>query len=84
MFEHKHRELELKAEVMTPADVLVATTRTNAELFGLAEDLGTVEVGKFADLIVVDGRPWEDIGVFGKPGALSAVVLAGQLVHRFS
>lgn len=84
MFEYKHRELELKAEVMTPADVLIATTRTNAELFGLDEDLGTVEVGKFADLIVVDGRPWEDIGVFGKPGALSTVVLAGQLVHRSS
>ena len=81
-FEYKHRELALKAEVMSAMDVLVATTRTNAELFGLADDLGTVEVGKLADLIVVDGRPWEDVGVFGKPGAIRSVVLGGQVMHR--
>jgi imidazolonepropionase-like amidohydrolase len=82
MFQYKHRELELKAEIMKPLDVLVATTRTNAELFGLADDLGTVEVGKLADMIVVEGRPWEDVGVFGKPGAISTVVLGGHVVRR--
>jgi imidazolonepropionase-like amidohydrolase len=81
-FEYKHRELELKAEVMSAKDVLVATTRTNAELFGLADDLGTVEVGKLADLIVVDGRPWEDVGVFAKPGAIGSVVLGGKVMLR--
>ena len=45
----------------TPWQVLVAATRNAAELCGLGEDLGTVEVGKLADLIVVDGNPLEDI-----------------------
>ncbi|MEV1290491.1 amidohydrolase family protein [Micromonospora sp. NPDC049679] len=80
MFAHKHRELSLKAEVMPAADVLIATTRTNAELFGLADRLGTVEVGKLADLIVVDGRPWEDINVFAAPTAVPVVLKGGALV----
>jgi imidazolonepropionase-like amidohydrolase len=82
MFEHKHRELSLKAEVMPAADVLIATTRVNAELFGLADRLGTVEAGKLADLIVVDGRPWEDIDVFAKPTAVPVVLKGGRLVKH--
>jgi imidazolonepropionase-like amidohydrolase len=42
---------------MTPAQVLVATTRTAAELMGLEGDSGTLEAGKRADLVVVDGDP---------------------------
>jgi imidazolonepropionase-like amidohydrolase len=54
------RELELMAEGgMTPAQVLVATTRTAAELMGLQDELGTVEPGKRADLVLVDGDPLE-------------------------
>ncbi len=54
------RELELMVEGgMTPAQVLVATTRTAAELMGLQDELGTVEPGKRADLVLVDGDPLE-------------------------
>src|SRR5712691_139528 len=50
------RELELMAEGgMTPAQVLVATTRTAAELMALQDELGTLEPGKRADLVLVDG-----------------------------
>jgi imidazolonepropionase-like amidohydrolase len=42
---------------MSPEDVLVATTRTAAELMGLGRDLGTIEPGKRADLVVVSGDP---------------------------
>jgi imidazolonepropionase-like amidohydrolase len=82
MFEYKHRELELKAEVMTPADVLIATTRTNAELFNVSDRLGTVEAGKLADLIVVDGQPWADISVFARPGSIPVVLKGGDLVKN--
>jgi imidazolonepropionase-like amidohydrolase len=44
---------------MTPLEALTATTRTAAELMGLDSDLGTVEPGKLADLVVVDGDPFE-------------------------
>jgi imidazolonepropionase-like amidohydrolase len=42
---------------MTPAQVLVATTRTAAELMGMEKDSGTIEAGKRADLVVIDGDP---------------------------
>jgi imidazolonepropionase-like amidohydrolase len=40
---------------MTPAEVLVATTKTAAELMALQDELGTLEPGKRADLVLVDG-----------------------------
>ncbi len=46
---------------MDPMTVLCAATRTNAELIDKADDLGTIEVGKIADLVIIDGDPMEDI-----------------------
>jgi len=60
----KGRELALKAAVMGPMVAIVSATRTNAELLGLDDRIGTVETGKLADMIVVDGNPLEDIGLF--------------------
>ena len=58
------RELALMAAGgMRPADVLVATTRSAAELLGVAEDLGTVEPGKRADLVIVDGDAYNFDGL---------------------
>jgi imidazolonepropionase-like amidohydrolase len=45
----------------TPWQTLLAATRNAATLCGVGADLGTVEVGKLADLIVVDGNPLDDI-----------------------
>ena len=44
---------------MTPAQVLAATTSSAAELLGVAGELGTLEPGKRADLVVVSGDPLE-------------------------
>jgi len=60
----KGREFILKAEVMTHMEAIVSATRTNAELIGMSDRLGTVEPGKLADLIVVNGNPLEDLTVF--------------------
>jgi imidazolonepropionase-like amidohydrolase len=45
----------------TPLEVIVAATKINAEVCGASERLGTVEEGKLADLVVVDGDPLRDI-----------------------
>lgn len=54
------RELTLMVEGgMTPMQAIVATTRSAAELMGLDDELGTLEPGKRADLVVVGGDPLE-------------------------
>jgi imidazolonepropionase-like amidohydrolase len=54
------RELQLMVEGgMTPMQAIEAATRSAAELMGLETDLGTLEPGKRADLVVVDGDPLE-------------------------
>jgi imidazolonepropionase-like amidohydrolase len=71
-------ELQLMAEGgMSPEDVLVATTRTAAELMGLDGELGTIEPGKRADLVVVSGDPFD----FGNlAGRIERVYQDGRLV----
>ena len=44
---------------MTPQDVLVATTSRAAELMGLQGEVGTLAPGKRADLVLVDGDPFD-------------------------
>jgi imidazolonepropionase-like amidohydrolase len=53
-------ELQLMAEHgMTPAEALRATTLSAAQLLGVDDELGTLEPGKRADLVAVDGDPFE-------------------------
>ncbi len=57
-----HRELELLVESgMTPLEAVTAATRSNARFFRAEERLGTVEPGKLADLVLVEGDPSKDI-----------------------
>ena len=54
------RELELMADLgMSPGQVLTATTLTAAELMGLEDELGSLEPGKRADMVVVNGDPFD-------------------------
>jgi imidazolonepropionase-like amidohydrolase len=76
----KHRELALKAQVMGPMDALVATTKVNAELLRLQDEIGSVEIGKRADIIVVDGDPLADVTVFGRDDALTVIMQGGRFV----
>jgi len=46
---------------MPPIRVISALTRVNARIYGKPNELGTIEVGKLADIIVVDGNPLFDI-----------------------
>jgi imidazolonepropionase-like amidohydrolase len=56
------REFELAVEWgMSPADALVAGTKVSAEALGMENSIGTIEVGKLADLIGVNGDPLKDI-----------------------
>jgi imidazolonepropionase-like amidohydrolase len=62
---HNLRELQLMVDAgMTPLGAMLATTRNAAELIGVDAELGSLEVGKRADLVVVDGDAFDyrDLG----------------------
>ena len=80
--DRKARELEIKTEVMSPMESLVSATRTNAELFGLQSEIGTVEEGKLADLLVVEGNPLEDISILQRKDNLKLIVKGGRVVKN--
>jgi imidazolonepropionase-like amidohydrolase len=70
------RELDLMRQCgMSSEQVLVAATRTAAEVLGVADKLGTIEVGKRADLVLVDGDPFE---LATLPGRIRAVYTDGR------
>jgi imidazolonepropionase-like amidohydrolase len=78
--DRKARELEIKTEVMSPMESLVSATRTNAELFRMEDEIGTVEDGKLADLLVVDGNPLEDMAVLQKRDNLKLIMKGGAVI----
>jgi len=75
-------ELQLMVECgMTPMQAVVATTKTASECVHMQRDVGTLEPGKCADLLVVDGDPLEDIRVLQEPSKL-ALIMQGGRAHK--
>lgn len=75
-----HDELqELVAAGLSPADALRAATWNAAEFLNMTEHYGSVEVGRYADLLLLSANPLEDITNIRK---IRAVVLGGQLLDR--
>lgn len=73
------KEMELLVKVgFTPMETIVAATKTASEVLGLGEKIGTLEKGKLADLVVVDGDPLKDITLLQKKDGLLAIMKEGR------
>ncbi len=64
---------------MTPMQAIMAATRFSARACGVEATVGTLEPGKYADILLVDGDPTVDIGAIGN---VRAVFKAGALAHK--
>jgi imidazolonepropionase-like amidohydrolase len=72
------REMELLVGAGLPArEALLAGTSRSAMALGLSQDRGTIEVGKRADLVVIDGKPWDNISDVRR---IDRVLIDGRLV----
>jgi imidazolonepropionase-like amidohydrolase len=70
-------ELALRAEVNKPIDVLRSATSINAELLQMEGQLGCVRPGAYADLLVLDGNPFDDLNLFREPQRHIPLVMKG-------
>jgi imidazolonepropionase-like amidohydrolase len=70
-------ELQTLDEVLSPGDVIAALTRNAAAYLDLSDEIGTLEAGKFADIVIVDGDPLAEIADLMKA---AVVIRRGEIV----
>jgi len=79
---HGHNAVELQHLVengMTPMQAIVASTSDAARLLEMDADIGTLEPGKFADVLLIDGNPLEDIAILDQQDQLRMVMKGGSV-----
>ncbi|MCI0464961.1 MAG: amidohydrolase family protein [Gemmataceae bacterium] len=72
----------VKLAGFSPMEALVAATRGGAQAMRMADRIGTVQAGKLADLIVVDGNPLEDITILEDRRRITHVMKGGAFFRR--
>lgn len=65
---------------MSPNDAIVAATKTAAEAIGIEDKVGTLEAGKLADIILVDGNPLDDISILSRREKIKMVMKDGEVI----
>ena len=63
---------------LTPMEVIEASTRNGALALGQGDTLGTLEPGKLADIVVIDGNPLDDIQALRQ---VKLVIKDGQVAY---
>jgi len=79
---HPKNALELQCLVeagLTPMQALQAATQWAARCLGLERELGTLEKGRLADLVVVDGNPLDDVKILLDPARIALVLKGGAV-----
>jgi len=76
------REFEMRRDLDTPAEIMRSATAVNAALLMEKGRLGTIAEGAYADLLVVDGDPFKDLGVFDDRGTRLPAIMKGGEFYR--
>jgi imidazolonepropionase-like amidohydrolase len=75
-------EFTLRAKVLPAIDVLRSACTVNAELLGQTGKLGSIREGAFADILVLDGNPLEDMSVLGSGGDRIPIIMQDGRFHK--
>jgi cytosine/adenosine deaminase-related metal-dependent hydrolase len=82
MHVYQNREFKIRAEVQPAASIICAATVTAARLLRLEGKIGAIQEGAFADLLVLDGNPLEDINVLAEPDRHLQFIMKQGRVYR--
>ena len=75
------RELSIFVELgMSPMDAIIAATRTAAEAIGVTDRVGTIEEGKIADIILIEGCPLDNIDLLHDEDKIRMVMKEGKII----
>jgi imidazolonepropionase-like amidohydrolase len=80
--EEQSREFVLRAQVLSPLEIIRSATKVGAQVLRKEGELGCLRAGALADLLLVDGNPLKDIGVMQSPEKSFAVIMKGGRFHR--
>lgn len=75
MHRHQSHEFLLRAEVLPAIDVIRSATMVAAELLRMEGEIGILETGARADLIVIDGDPVRDLGLLTQQGRHMPIIM---------
>lgn len=76
-------EFTIRAEVMRPQEIIRSATLVNAEIVRAEGKLGELIPGAYADLLVIDGDPYRNVGIFRSDGSgLAAIMANGRFVKN--
>jgi imidazolonepropionase-like amidohydrolase len=82
---YQNREFEIRADLQSPAEVLRAMWGVNPRLCRMEGEVGVLAPGAYADLLVMDGNPLEDLRRLADPDRnFAAIVAAGRVVRADS
>jgi imidazolonepropionase-like amidohydrolase len=75
--DQQSREFEIRARVLSPAEVIRSATVVNAAILNRTGELGVIAPGALADLLVVDGDPLTNLALLAEPEKHVAAIVAG-------
>ena len=75
-------EFTLRAQVLPPAEIIRSATTIGAEVVRMTDRLGCLKPGAFADLLVVDGNPLNDLTLLQGQGRHLSVIMKGGRFHK--
>ena len=80
--DEQSREFLLRSEVTPPIEIIRSATTIAAEIIRMDGKLGIVEPGALADLILVDGDPLKDLGLFQDQGRCLSLIMKDGRLHK--
>jgi len=76
------REFIIRSEVMSPIEIIRAATTVGAKILRQEGKLGTLKPGAHADLLLIDGDPLKNLGLFQEQGKHLAAIMKGGKFHK--